>query len=1205
MISATIAKNESYYISLKNEHAIEYYKTESQGYFLSVPEGSGLSKEDKVTAEVLRNFAGVKRYAVDITVSAMKSLSVAWALGDEKVRQDMIEAHRYAVEQVVKEIQNYVYTRDRSKDALESGQIYQKAEAVIVGFDHFTSRAQDPQLHTHILIMNKVRNEFGQWKAIESKFLFEQQKYFDAIYKIALAEKLLEKGYVLRGTADGFELAGVSERLISEFSQRSQQIEAALAEQGLTRDTATAKEREMATLETRQKKEHRDINELRAEWHQRAGEELRLERSEGRLLSYEDKARELIEKTIDALSYNYSVVSKEKLFVELQHVLHVNNVFVSREFIEREIEKYVEKGIINDRGVERQYASIKSIKQLEEKIVNTVESLRNTKQAFMTHEEAKAFLEERQEKTGISFTEDQKRVIATTLTSSDAVLVWQGVAGAGKTFTLSQLADIFRERGFKIVAIAPTGKAVDTMVSELRNVGLEVDGKTLDRFRIDVEEFKKYENLLAAMKDVSKALNSKDIFFEVAKSTSFGTQYYNQGKLVISTRTRGIYTGEFRDKLAMDIEKGVRDKEEIEREILNQFKEIKSFVIERHGDDIRYIVADKEAQKRHMAIEAKFSRVLSWSAPPNPMRKYLYRHSSGSIKSILRKLGIETNRTETWASQIATTLGPSSAKDFRTYELKNGAKMIVERQGNGWNVHIKTKSGEITTMRYENGKKVYEETFITRKAISEKINELNKEYSKSIFIVDETSMSSVRNMDVLISVMKNLDKTQSRMLLIGDIHQLKAVSEGDIFRNIQQETKTERTELTTIFRQKEETYRQIATALSRKDFERATSLLEKSGKVNVLDFSKAVERVKSRFTYKDTLVVTARNRGAELLNEVIREKLIMQGKVDANGLEAVVRIQKPMETVDLIKAKNYEVGDILIFQKAALKELGIKGYGNEFRVVDVDADKNKLVIESLQSKSKQRFEINALSIKYNSVAVFKEKALTFGKGDLVMTLKNDRRLGVKNGEMWEVVKVDVEKNTLHLKNEAKEVVIDLKQYNYINYSYAITTHKSQGMTTKEVIYVSDARSAEYSNVYVGITRGKQDFEVVIVKDEKDKRSEAEIKARFYEKMREEAVKLTSYDLARGVMPDDRVKSEVTKMSEEQKIERESEKTERIERETEKSKLESERESERERERGSKGSKHSDSDKTSDKTRSGSDKDKDDDRDKDKDYSRSR
>ncbi|MEM1672609.1 MAG: MobF family relaxase, partial [Archaeoglobaceae archaeon] len=1052
MISMTVARNESYYFALQNEHALEYYKTESEGYFLSTPEG--FSHEGKVTAETLRDFAGVKRYAVDITVSAPKSISVAWALGDEKVRQDMLEAHKYAVEQVAKEIQNYIYTRDRSKAALESGQIYQKAEGVIIGFDHYVSRAQDPQLHTHILVMNKVQNEKGEWKSIESKFLFEQQRYFDAVYKLALAEKLSELGYRLRGTADGFEIASIKESLIAEFSQRSQQIEAALAQKGLTRETASAKEREIATLDTRQKKEHKDINTLRQEWQARAGEELKIEKFE-KTLSYEDRARELIAKTIDALSYNHSVISKERLIVELQSTLHLNNVFVSRKFIEEEVTKYIEKGVIFDKGVERQYAAIKSVKELEEKIVNEIESMRNTKQAFMNEQEAKEFLEKREQELGISFTEDQKRVIQATLTSTDAVQVWQGVAGAGKTFTLSQLAGTFRENGFKIIAVAPTGKAVDTMVNELRAAGLDVDGKTLDRFRIDVEEFKRWENLLDAMQNVNKALNSQDIVFEIAKSELFGTQYYGQGKVYVSTKTRGVLTGEFRDKLSIEYEKLARGKNEIEREILNTHKEIKSLVIERRGDEVRYIVTDKETQKRHMAIEAKFSRVLSWSAPPNPARE---KHG-GSIKSILRRLGIEVNRTETWASQIATTLGPSMAKEFRTYELKNGAKMIVEKRGEGWDIHIKTRDGEITTMRYENGKKVYQETFITQKAIKEKIKEFSKEYAKSIFIVDETSMSSVRNMDTLVSVMKNLEGTQSRALLIGDIHQLKAVSEGDIFRNIQQETKTEKTELTTIFRQKDPVYKQITTAISQKDFDTAIRLMESSGKVKVLNFNKAVERVQTKFRYKDTLVVTSRNKGAELLNQIIRDKLIAEGHIDSKvELGATVRTPKPIETVKLIQAKNYELNDVLLFQKDALKSLGIKGYGNEFKVVGVNADKNTITIEAIQSKSKQRFEINAMNIKYNSVSVFQEKGLNFAKGDLVMTLKNDRKLGVKNGEMWEVVNVDIQKNLLHLKNEAKEVVIDLKQYNYINYAYAITTHKSQGMTTKEVIYVSDDKS---------------------------------------------------------------------------------------------------------------------------------------------------
>jgi ATP-dependent exoDNAse (exonuclease V) alpha subunit len=91
-------------------------------------------------------------------------------------------------------------------------------------------------------------------------------------------------------------------------------------------------------------------------------------------------------------------------------------------------------------------------------------------------------------------------------------------------------------------------------------------------------------------------------------------------------------------------------------------------------------------------------------------------------------------------------------------------------------------------------------------------------------------------------------------------------------------------------------------------------------------------------------------------------------------------------------------------------------------------------------------------------------------------LKNDKGLGVKNGEMWQVEKISKD-GTITIKNENKTKTFNIKDYNYIDHGYAVTVHKSRGMTVAKVIYDASATRTNYNEVYTAITRGKQEYSI--------------------------------------------------------------------------------------------------------------------------------
>ncbi len=97
-------------------------------------------------------------------------------------------------------------------------------------FTHRTSRADDPQLHTHLVIANAVRGRDGKWSAVDSRAVHRHARTAGCIYQAVLRGELtrelgIEWGPVRRGVA---EIAGIPRTVLRHFSTRRQAIEAEL-----------------------------------------------------------------------------------------------------------------------------------------------------------------------------------------------------------------------------------------------------------------------------------------------------------------------------------------------------------------------------------------------------------------------------------------------------------------------------------------------------------------------------------------------------------------------------------------------------------------------------------------------------------------------------------------------------------------------------------------------------------------------------------------------------------------------------------------------------------------------------------------------------------------------------------------------------------------------------------------------------------------
>jgi conjugative relaxase-like TrwC/TraI family protein len=206
--------------------------------------------------------ANKKRMGLDLTFSAPKSVSMQALIAGDKA---VTAAHDRAVTQALIEVERLAEARKkiRGKSARE-----RTGNMVIGKFRHEMSRAKDPQLHTHAVVLNMTRRSDGAWRALANEDIFRVQHEVDALYKAELAKGLQELGYAIRLVDDqgNFELAHISREQIEAFSARSRVIEEALANQGKTRATATTLEKQVIALATRGRKDESDREIVKQYW---------------------------------------------------------------------------------------------------------------------------------------------------------------------------------------------------------------------------------------------------------------------------------------------------------------------------------------------------------------------------------------------------------------------------------------------------------------------------------------------------------------------------------------------------------------------------------------------------------------------------------------------------------------------------------------------------------------------------------------------------------------------------------------------------------------------------------------------------------------------------------------------------------------------------------------------------------------------------
>lgn len=430
----------------------------------------------------------------DFTFSAPKGVSIAALVGGD---ERLIEAHHAAVRAAMKYLESKAVARVNGEKIFTNNLLYTM-------FTHTTSRANDPQLHTHVPTANATMHE-GNWYSLETSDMYKAKMNCGLVYRSFLASQLKPLGYEVEITdaeKGFFDIVEVPTAVKDGFSKRRKEIEQAAAD----RDITTQKGMEVVTVMSRDSKKNLSPEELWASW-EKTTDDFGFDIN-GVVDSARDKAKQIFESTppefitpeldngdIPIPGVNQQAVRDARL---AYRTLAADEAVFDMDTLTRNMLKLGMGSYSPDDAVEAIHAIIANKEILirphglttpdairtEAYIVSSMLNMKGTKEAIATNREMvidhiKAYEQAQSEKFNLDFTlrPGQRRSIETILLSRDAITGIQGLAGTGKTTAVNVIKSVAHAQNYKVIGLAQSGSAAETLHKE---TGIETF--TLDSF---------------------------------------------------------------------------------------------------------------------------------------------------------------------------------------------------------------------------------------------------------------------------------------------------------------------------------------------------------------------------------------------------------------------------------------------------------------------------------------------------------------------------------------------------------------------------------------------------------------------------------------------------------------------------------------------------------------------------------------------------
>lgn len=394
----------------------------------------------------------------DLTFSAPKSVSIAWSNADDSFRAEIEQAHELAVKASLDFIAREAgFTRSG-----RGGAKVERADLVFGTFQHSSSRAEEPQLHTHSILFNVARTKSdGKWRTLHVRPVYRAYMAGGAIYKAELAHQMQRLGFETKKTENSFELTAVPKAVCDAQSSRSKQLEEMLKEKGLTRAQTTARAKEIMTLDSRSGKDRvvRDFERWSQEnaQHGFGPEEqaaLLRDRKDRREPASPHEEKELADDALRALTAQDSTFNLYQLYRTVAEAAISSQGASS---VERSIDlarKSRELLTLGKDMKDEERYSTREMYKIERAVMSAVEERRGENKHRVTPRSIDEALANRP-----TIKAEQETALRHIVAGKDGVTFIEGDAGTGKSFLMGAVREVYEKSGYNMIGVSFTNKA--------------------------------------------------------------------------------------------------------------------------------------------------------------------------------------------------------------------------------------------------------------------------------------------------------------------------------------------------------------------------------------------------------------------------------------------------------------------------------------------------------------------------------------------------------------------------------------------------------------------------------------------------------------------------------------------------------------------------------------------------------------------------
>ncbi|MBR9789010.1 MAG: relaxase domain-containing protein [Vibrionaceae bacterium] len=429
-----------------------------------------------------QNSGDEHRSGYDLCFSPPKSVSVVWARANVDMKNKIQKAQYNAICTAISHLEKHAAVTRRSHHGVKREKVI---GLTVATFEHSTSRALDPQLHTHCLVANVAPRFDGTWGTLESRDLFLWQASAGAVYKAELAFQLKSLGFSVERYQDTFQIAGVPASLCEHFSKRSHDIRERLNAAGVSSGKSSFGD--IAVLDTRTKKQEVNRESLFIDWNSKMDElgftQNVLESIVGKENSYESPDVIFDEiAVLEKVSEKKSVFRKQDIYKAAAEMAQLSGEAASR------VELTVKRLLLDEDLVflkrdskHNELFTSRHILEAERNLIKYARQLKES-EGMQFSSDIVEFAVSKLRESGIALSEEQQEAVWD-ICSPSRISVMQGAAGSGKTASLQAVRYAYESKKFKVI-----GASVAKLAANNLGVETGIQTFTIARLLADIEK---------------------------------------------------------------------------------------------------------------------------------------------------------------------------------------------------------------------------------------------------------------------------------------------------------------------------------------------------------------------------------------------------------------------------------------------------------------------------------------------------------------------------------------------------------------------------------------------------------------------------------------------------------------------------------------------------------------------------------------------